>query len=119
MGGARTVQDIRPPSLDSTSQPQPCSMELPGPQFDYLEKALDKFDDGPFFLGQFSQVDIVYAPFIERFQIFLGEMFKYDITSGRIKLAKWIEEVNKLDGHKQTKVDPKIMVDLYKKKYLA
>ncbi|XP_024039443.1 glutathione S-transferase L3 [Citrus clementina] len=23
-----------------------------GPAFDYLEKALDKFDDGPFFLGQ-------------------------------------------------------------------
>lgn len=29
---------------------------VPGAQFDYLEKALDKFDDGPFFLGQFSQV---------------------------------------------------------------
>lgn len=90
-----------------------------GPQFDYLEKALEKFDDGPFFLGQFSQVDIAYAPFIERFQIFLQEVFEYDITSGRPKLAKWIEEVNKLDGYKQTKADPKNVVDLYKKRYLA
>ncbi|XP_059296367.1 glutathione S-transferase L3-like isoform X1 [Lycium ferocissimum] len=90
-----------------------------GPQFDYLEKGLEKFDDGPFFLGQFSQVDIAYAPFIERFQILLQELFNYDITSGRPKLAKWIEEVNKLDGYKQTKVEPKKMVDLYKKKFLA
>lgn len=27
-----------------------------GPAFDYVEKALQKFDDGPFFLGQFSLV---------------------------------------------------------------
>ncbi|XP_016445314.1 glutathione S-transferase L3 isoform X1 [Nicotiana tabacum] len=90
-----------------------------GPQFDYLEKALDKFDDGPFFLGQFSQVDIAYAPFVERFQIFLQEVFKYDITSGRPKLAKWIEEMNKVDGYKQTKVDPQKVVDLYKSRFLA
>ncbi|MCD7472305.1 Glutathione S-transferase L3 [Datura stramonium] len=90
-----------------------------GPQFDYLGKALEKFDDGPFFLGQFSQVDIAYASFIERFQIFLQEVFNYDITSGRPKLAKWIEELNKLDGYKQTKADPKNVVDLYKKRFLA
>ncbi|WMV52323.1 hypothetical protein MTR67_045708 [Solanum verrucosum] len=90
-----------------------------GPQFDYLEKALDKFDDGPFFLGQFSQADIVYAPFVERYQIFLKEVFNYDITSGRPKLAKWIEELNKLDSYIQTKADPKEVVDLYKKKYLV
>ncbi|KAK6778648.1 hypothetical protein RDI58_025366 [Solanum bulbocastanum] len=90
-----------------------------GPQFDYLEKALNKFDDGPFFLGQFSQADIVYAPFVERFQIFLKEVFNYDITSGRPKLAKWIEELNKLDSYIQTKADPKEVVDVYKKKFLA
>ncbi|XP_055809000.1 glutathione S-transferase L3 [Solanum dulcamara] len=90
-----------------------------GPQFDYLEKALEKFDDGPFLLGQFSQADIAYAPFIERFQILLKEVFNYDITSGRPKLAKWIEEVNKLDGYIQTKADPKEVVDNYKKKNLA
>ncbi|XP_016542452.2 glutathione S-transferase L3 isoform X2 [Capsicum annuum] len=92
---------------------------LAGAQFDYLEKALHKFDYGPFFLGQFSQVDIAYAPFIERFQIFLQEVFNYDITSGRPKLAKWIEEVNKLDGYKQTKVlDPKRLVEYYKNRFL-
>ncbi|CAN4109640.1 unnamed protein product [Withania somnifera] len=90
-----------------------------GPQFDYLEKALEKYDDGPFFLGQFSQADIAYAPFIERFQIFLQEVFKYDIKYGRPKLAKWIEEVNKLDGYIQTKADPKQVVDLYKSRFLV
>ncbi|KAK4396297.1 Thylakoid membrane protein TERC, chloroplastic [Sesamum angolense] len=65
-----------------------------GAEFDYLEKALHKFDDGPFFLGQFSEVDIAYIPFVERFQIFFQEEWKYDITSGRPKLAKWIEVLN-------------------------
>lgn len=37
------------------------------------------------------QVDIVYIPFVERFQIFLSEVVKYDITAGRPKLALWIE----------------------------
>lgn len=92
---------------------------LAGAQFDYLEKALHKFDDGPFFLGQFSQVDIAYVPFIERFQIFLKEAFNYDITAGRPKLTKWIEEVNKLDGYKQTKVlDPEGLVEYYKNRFL-
>ncbi|KAG5599078.1 hypothetical protein H5410_030448, partial [Solanum commersonii] len=36
-------------------------------------------------------VDIPHAPFIERFQIFMPEGFNYDITTGRPKLAKWIE----------------------------
>ncbi|XP_060201660.1 glutathione S-transferase L3-like isoform X1 [Lycium barbarum] len=93
---------------------------LAGAQFDYLEKALHKFDDGPFFLGhEFSQVGIAYVPFIERFQIFLKEVFNYDITSGRPKLAKLIEEVNKLDCYKQTKVvDPKKLVEYYKDRFL-
>lgn len=37
------------------------------------------------------QVDIAFIPFVERFQIFLYEQFKYDITAGRPKLAAWIE----------------------------
>ncbi|KAI3799761.1 hypothetical protein L1987_35063 [Smallanthus sonchifolius] len=59
--------------------------------FDYIEKALSKFDDGPFFLGQFSLVDIAYAPFIERFQPYLLDVKNYDIKVGRPKLAAWIE----------------------------
>lgn len=38
-----------------------------------------------------SQVDIAYAPFIERFRPFLLEVKTYDITAGRPKLAAWIE----------------------------
>ncbi|KAG5584477.1 hypothetical protein H5410_044911, partial [Solanum commersonii] len=92
---------------------------LAGAQFDYLEKPLLKFDDGPFFLGQFSQVDIAYAPFIERFEVFMTEGLDYDITTGRPKLAKWIEEMNKLDRYKQTKVlEQEKMVEYYKNRFL-
>ncbi|KAG2690385.1 hypothetical protein I3760_09G184000 [Carya illinoinensis] len=90
-----------------------------GPAFDHLENALHKFDDGPFFLGQFSLADIAFVPFVERFQIFLSEVFKYDITAGRPKLAKWIEEINKIDAYKQTKTDPIELVDFYKARFLA
>ncbi|KAJ6330909.1 hypothetical protein OIU76_009493, partial [Salix suchowensis] len=90
-----------------------------GPAFDHLENALHKFDDGPFFLGnEFSLVDIAYIPFVERFSIFLPEVFKYDITAGRPKLAAWIEEVNKIGAYKQTKTDPKELVEFYKKRFL-
>lgn len=86
---------------------------------DYLEKALSKFDEGPFFLGQFSLVDIAYAPFIERFHPFLLEVKKYDITEGRPKLAKWIEEIKKNEAYAPTKRDPKEHVEAYKKRFLA
>ncbi|XP_076900098.1 glutathione S-transferase L3-like isoform X1 [Bidens hawaiensis] len=87
--------------------------------FDYIEKALSKFDDGPFFLGQFSLVDIAYAPFIERFQPYLLEVKNYDIKVGRPKLAAWIEEMNKNDDFNQTRRDPKELVESYKKRYLV
>lgn len=38
-----------------------------------------------------GQVDIAYAPFIERFQPFLLDVKNFDITTGRTKLAAWIE----------------------------
>jgi len=83
--------------------------------FDYLENALGKFD-GPFFLGEFSLVDIVYIPFIERFQIVFSELFKHDITAGRPKFAAWIEELNKNDAYKQTKLaEPQEFVAFIKK----
>ncbi|RRT76544.1 hypothetical protein B296_00015288 [Ensete ventricosum] len=69
-----------------------------GAALDKLEDALLKFDDGPFFLGHFSLVDIAYAPFIERFQTFLKEVKNYDITEGRPKLTLWIEVVPCLWG---------------------
>ncbi|KAJ6300163.1 hypothetical protein OIU76_021037 [Salix suchowensis] len=91
-----------------------------GPAFDHLENALHKFDDGPFFPGQeFSLVDIAYITFVEGYYIFLSEVFKYDITAGRPKLAAWIEEVNKIEAYRQTKIDPKEMVETYKNKFMA
>ncbi|GAU23057.1 hypothetical protein TSUD_337050 [Trifolium subterraneum] len=89
------------------------------PAFDYLENALGKFDDGPFFLGQFSWVDIAYIPFVERFQIVFSEVFKHDITDRRPKLATWIEELNKIDAYTQTRADPSEIVDIFKKRFLA
>ncbi|KAK3445314.1 hypothetical protein EUGRSUZ_A01203, partial [Eucalyptus grandis] len=89
-----------------------------GSAFDHLESALGKFEDGAFFLGQFSgYVDIAYIPFVERFQIFLSEVWKDVITAGRPKLAAWIEEMNKIDAYKQTKTDPKELAEFYKKHF--
>ncbi|KAC9638041.1 hypothetical protein R6Q59_008852 [Mikania micrantha] len=87
--------------------------------FDYIEDALSKFDDGPFFLGQFSLVDIAYAPFIERFQPYLLDVKSYDIKVGRPKLAAWIQEMNKNDYFNQTRRDPKELVESYRKRYLV
>ena len=39
----------------------------------------------------FFQVDIAFAPFIERFQPFSLEVKKYDIIAGRPNLAAWIK----------------------------
>ena len=36
-------------------------------------------------------MDIAYAPFVERLQPLLLEVKNYDITSGRPKLATWIQ----------------------------
>ena len=36
-------------------------------------------------------MDIAYIPFIERFQAFLADVWKYDIAAGRAKLAAWLE----------------------------
>ncbi|EOA23075.1 hypothetical protein CARUB_v10003856mg, partial [Capsella rubella] len=88
------------------------------PVLDYLENALYKFDDGPFFLGQLSLVDIAYIPFVERFQIVLNELLKCDITAERPKLSSWIEQMNKIDGYAQTKIDPKEIVEIFKKKFM-
>ncbi|OAY67484.1 Protein IN2- B [Ananas comosus] len=85
------------------------------PEWDKIEDALSKFDDGPFFLGQFSLVDIAYAPFIERCQLFLAEAKNYDITKGRPKLKLWIEELNKIDAYTQTKRDPQELLAHAKK----
>ncbi|KAJ4977590.1 hypothetical protein NE237_008370 [Protea cynaroides] len=88
-----------------------------GAAFDYLETALSKFDDGPFFLGQqFSEVDIAYITFIERFQLLLLDVKNYDITTDRPKLAAWIEEVNKIEAYKQTKRDPQELLGILKRR---
>uniref|UniRef100_A0ACD5WZ44 Uncharacterized protein n=1 Tax=Avena sativa TaxID=4498 RepID=A0ACD5WZ44_AVESA len=83
---------------------------------DKIEAALGKFTDGPFFLGQFSLVDIAYVPFIERFQIFFSGIKNYDITKGRPNIQKFIEEVNKIDAYTQTKLDPQFLLEQTKKR---
>ncbi|KAK1286744.1 hypothetical protein QJS10_CPB20g00362 [Acorus calamus] len=90
-----------------------------GPTYDYLEKVLSKFDDGPFFLGQFSLVDIAYAPFIERYHLFFLDVKKYDIFKGRPNLSLWFEELNKIEAYTQTKRDPQELLASYKKRFLG
>lgn len=91
-----------------------------GGGFDSLETALQKFDDGPFILGQtISLVDIAYVPFIERFQGFFKDVWKYDITSGRPALAAWVEEINKIDAYKQTKCDINETIQFYKNRFMG
>ncbi|KAL7596149.1 hypothetical protein Lser_V15G28500 [Lactuca serriola] len=89
-----------------------------GVAFDYLESALEKFE-GPFLLGEISLVDFAYIPFVERFQLFLQEVYKYDVTTGRPKLATWIAELNKIDAYTETKPDPEYVVNFYKKRFLV
>lgn len=88
-----------------------------GAAYDKLEEYLGKFDDGPFFLGKFSLVDIAYAPFVERFLPLLAEVKNYDVTKDRPKLTKWIEELNKIDAYTSTQRDPKETLGAIKKKF--
>lgn len=90
-----------------------------GAAFDYIEDALSKFTDGPFFLGQFSLVDIAYAPFIERYNAFLLDVKNYDLTAGRPKLATWIQEMNRIEGYNQTQLDPMVLIESYKRRFLG
>jgi len=89
------------------------------PALDKVEESLGRFSDGPFLLGQsmsavsklindllvnrflisfednnriaYMQVDMVYAPFVERFKDFFAAVKHYDITQARPKLKEWIE----------------------------
>nr|XP_034576285.1 protein IN2-1 isoform X2 [Setaria viridis] len=81
---------------------------------DKLEVALSKFNDGPFFLGQISLVDIAYVTILERVQIYYSHLRSYEITKGRPNLEKFIEEMNKIDAYTQTKNDPLFLLDLAK-----
>uniref|UniRef100_A0A453SVC2 GST N-terminal domain-containing protein n=1 Tax=Aegilops tauschii subsp. strangulata TaxID=200361 RepID=A0A453SVC2_AEGTS len=84
---------------------------------DKIEAALGKFSDGPFFLGQFSLVDIAYVPFIERLQISYSGIKNYDIVGGRPNLGRFIEEVNKINAYTQTKLDTQVTLDIIKEKF--
>ncbi|EPS59336.1 hypothetical protein M569_15472, partial [Genlisea aurea] len=88
------------------------------PEFDFLETALSKFDDGPFFLGQFSQVDIAFAPLIERFHIFLLAQWNYDVKEGRPKLTKFLEEIDQVGAYKFTKCDPVNLIKSFRQRFL-
>ncbi|KAI3899091.1 hypothetical protein MKW92_051531 [Papaver armeniacum] len=80
-----------------------------GAPFDYLEAALSKFPDGPFFLGEF-----IYAPFVERYQplvLMLRSMIFREAKNLHHGLRKISPEMlgindielNKIDGYTQTK----------------
>ncbi|CAI5486445.1 unnamed protein product, partial [Closterium sp. Naga37s-1] len=63
-----------------------------GSHLDSLEASLGKHqENGPFFLGSFSYVDIAYLPFLERFNIAFEHFCHTDITKGRPNLQRWFE----------------------------
>ncbi|XP_025801817.1 protein IN2-1 homolog A-like [Panicum hallii] len=81
--------------------------ELVAPALDKVEEALGRFSDGPFFLGQSrSAVDMVYAPFVERFKDFFAAVKQYDMTRGR----PWIQELNKIDAYAATWGDRRLQI---------
>ncbi|CAM0872607.1 unnamed protein product [Alopecurus aequalis] len=82
---------------------------------DKIEAALSKFSDGPFFVGQFSLVDIAYVTILERVQIYYSHLRNYEIAEGRPNLEKFIEEMNKIEAYKQTKNQPLILLDVAKR----
>ncbi|XP_068668600.1 protein IN2-1 homolog B-like isoform X2 [Aristolochia californica] len=90
-----------------------------GPSLDFVETSLSKYSDGPFFLGQFSMVDIIYITITALAHLVLVDVKKYDITTGRPNLAKWIEELDKMQAYVDTKPVAQDMLDLIKKKFLG
>ncbi|KAI4988120.1 hypothetical protein ZWY2020_029750 [Hordeum vulgare] len=59
-----------------------------------IEVSLSKFDDGPFFLGQFSLVDIAYAPFVDGFQVFFVNIKNYNTIAGRPNMQRFIKKMD-------------------------
>ncbi|KAG9450236.1 hypothetical protein H6P81_010201 [Aristolochia fimbriata] len=79
-----------------------------GPTLDHIENCLQKFDDGPFFVGQeFSIADIAYVTFVEKALKVLPEK-NYDITAGRPHFKKWVEEIHKIEAYTVTKLPPHV-----------
>lgn len=88
------------------------------PVLDHLETALGKFEDeGPYFLGQLSAVDLAYAPFFERFELLAPDLLNYDIYGGRPRLAKWFKVMNTVDAYAITKSEPKRLAEAQKKHF--
>lgn len=91
---------------------------LVAPALDKVEASLGRFSDGPFLLGQsISAVDMVYAPFVERFKDFFAAVKQYDMTQARPKLKAWIEELNKVDVYAATWGDRHMQIVAMMKKF--
>ncbi|KAK3144627.1 hypothetical protein QOZ80_4AG0315600 [Eleusine coracana subsp. coracana] len=92
--------------------------DLAGPSLDKIEESLGRFSDGPFLLGlSMSAVDMVYAPFVERFKDFFATVKLYDMTRERPKLKAWIEELNKIDTYAVTWGDRRVQLAAMMKKF--
>ncbi|XP_051230792.1 protein IN2-1 homolog B isoform X1 [Lolium perenne] len=83
---------------------------------DKIEDSLSKFDDGPFFLGQFSLVDIAYAPFVDGFKVFFAGIQNYDTTAGRPNIQRFVEEMDSIAAYSKTKQDPQELLALTRNK---
>lgn len=87
-----------------------------GPVLDRLEGVLNEHAiDGPFFLGQFSVVDVVLAPFLERFRLSFDALRQFHITAGRPRLAAWFDAMEGVPAYKNTRVAPEKLIATYKR----
>ncbi|CAI5507168.1 unnamed protein product, partial [Closterium sp. Naga37s-1] len=85
-----------------------------GSHLDSLEAALGKHqENGPFFLGSFSYVDIAYLPFLERFRIAFDHFCRTDITKGRPNLQRWFESAATIQAYTDTCMERDAIVTTY------
>ncbi|CAI5940434.1 unnamed protein product [Closterium sp. NIES-64] len=85
-----------------------------GSHLDSLEASLGKHqENGPFFLGSFSYVDIAYLPFLERFNIAFEHFCHTDITKGRPNLQRWFEAAAAIQAYTDTCMEREATITTY------
>ncbi|CAI5480668.1 unnamed protein product [Closterium sp. Yama58-4] len=85
-----------------------------GSHLDSIEASLGKHqENGPFFLGSFSYVDIAYLPFLERFKIAFDHFCHTDITKGRPNLQRWFEAAASIKAYTDTCMEREATITTY------
>ncbi|CAN0926773.1 Glutathione S-transferase L1, partial [Linum grandiflorum] len=108
-----------PPLFPNDAERKSFAEELLAYSETFTEMVLNSFKGETVREAVILQVDIAYIPFVERAEIFLPAAWNYDISAGRPQLAGWIQEMNRIDGYKETKSDSREVVGYYKNRFLV